>query len=141
MGKHKSGDLDLTRMFIADAKSPTIVRIAEASQVVSRLTVGGIDVKPQGDVTVVAPAAVAGPVAVNIDVPSAASVTGNVELFTVEILTGTRSYREVLPLLDRAQKLRFSLVYGEPEPDFIDCPRHGLVRPKNGACPLAAPHT
>jgi hypothetical protein len=141
MATHKAGDLDLTRMFIADATGPTIVRIADASQNVKRLTIGGVEVSPHGDVAVVAPSKGTEPVAVNIDVVSAVSGALDVGSFAVEIISGTRTYREVLPLLGRKQKLQFSLIYGEPEPDYIDCPRHGLVRPKDGVCPEPAPHT
>lgn len=140
MATHKSGDLDLTRMFIADATGPTIVRIAEASQI-NRLTIGGVDVSPHGDVAVVAPSKGTDPIAVTIDLMSAAAGAIHVASFAVEIISGTRIYREELPLLARKQKLQFSLIYGEPEPDYLDCPRHGLVKPKEGACPYAAPHT
>lgn len=130
---------DIERMLIAAVTSPTIVRIVKPTRTITRMTVGGIDVSPSGDLTVVAPPGAAEPVAVTIDVAPAPS--DDSLPFVVEILTGSRTYREVVPATGRKQLLHFSLVYGEPAPDLIDCLRHGLVRPKNGVCPEAPPHT
>lgn len=80
--------------------------------------------------------------AVSLNASAAAKLARHVKPMIVELVSGRKKYRETIMPAVRSQRLRYHFLYGEPMPDLIPCPRHGLVRANRlGQCPENPPHT
>jgi hypothetical protein len=129
--------------FRAERGEPTFIRFINPASDVTEIDVKRPYVLIDDRIEIAPPEESGASMAIEFDVALTGTTMKTIQRarsLVVEITSGSKRYRETIMPEVRRQALRYHLMFEEPGPDFILCPRHGLVRPVRGHCPEAPPH-
>jgi hypothetical protein len=132
------------RQFKVDPVEPTFVRVISGSGSLADVRIDAPYSSIGGGIVIPPPGAALEAVHVDFDVVAHGPRRRQAKLaeaVVIEVVSGSRVYRETLLPTGGREEVRFNLLYREPGPKLFDCPRHGVVRRVKGGCPEPPPHT